>query len=118
MSCDVLIFVEEAADAVAPLDLADLGRRAVGKWPCGRRLPQAAVRPVIVVMACKLAQHRCSVPLVDDQKTVEEFASDGADEAFGDRVRSWCAHRAGAENPVTSCDLQVFVDEAAEPVSS
>ena len=24
----------------------------------------------------------------------------------------------GAENPVTSCDLQVFVDEAAEPVSS
>ena len=24
----------------------------------------------------------------------------------------------GAENPVTSCDLDVFVDEAAEPVSS
>ena len=24
----------------------------------------------------------------------------------------------GAENPVTSCDLHVFVDEAAEPVSS
>jgi hypothetical protein len=28
--------------------------------------------------------------LVDDQKTVEEFAADGADEALGDRVRSRC----------------------------
>ena len=33
------------------------------------------------------------MPLVDDQKTVEEFAADGADEAFGDRVRPRCAHR-------------------------
>ena len=33
MSCDVLIFVEEAAEAVVSLDLADLGRRAVGEWP-------------------------------------------------------------------------------------
>jgi hypothetical protein len=33
MSCDVLIFVEEAAGAIASLDLADLGRRAVGEWP-------------------------------------------------------------------------------------
>ena len=31
--CDVLIFVEEAADAVVSLDLADLGRRRVGEWP-------------------------------------------------------------------------------------
>ena len=28
------------------------------------------------------------------------------------------AGRVGADNPVTSCDLHVFVDEAAEPVSS
>jgi hypothetical protein len=33
MSCDVLIFVEEAADAVASVDLADPGRCTVGKWP-------------------------------------------------------------------------------------
>ena len=31
--------------------------------------------------------------LVDDQEAVEQFAADGADEAFGDRVRSRCAHR-------------------------
>jgi hypothetical protein len=29
----VLIFVEEAADAVSSLDLADPGRFTVGEWP-------------------------------------------------------------------------------------
>jgi hypothetical protein len=33
VSCDVLRIVEEAADAVLSLDLADPGRRAMGKWP-------------------------------------------------------------------------------------
>jgi hypothetical protein len=33
------------------------------------------------------------VPLVDDQQTVEKFAADGADEAFGDRVGPRCPHR-------------------------
>jgi hypothetical protein len=32
-SCDLLIFVEEAADAIMSLDLGDLGRRRVGEWP-------------------------------------------------------------------------------------
>ncbi|MDT7553383.1 MAG: hypothetical protein QOI16_1919 [Pseudonocardiales bacterium] len=32
MSCDVLIFVEEATDAVASVDLADPGCCVVGKW--------------------------------------------------------------------------------------
>jgi hypothetical protein len=41
-------------------------------------------------MACELAQHGSSVLLVDDQKTVEQFASD---EAFGNRVRPWRARR-------------------------
>src|SRR5262245_50084207 len=33
MSCGLLIFAEEAAEAVAPIDLGDLGGRAVGEWP-------------------------------------------------------------------------------------
>jgi hypothetical protein len=45
------------------------------------------MRPVIVVVALEVAQHCCSVSSVDDQKTVEQFTADGADEAFGDRVR-------------------------------
>ena len=93
MSCDVLIFVEEAADAVVSLDLADVGRRGLREWPCGSGLPQAAVRAVMVVVALELAQHGCGVSLVDDQKAVEEFAADGADEAFRDGV---CAVRAPA----------------------
>ena len=55
MSCDLLIFVEEAADTVVSSDLADLGRRAVGEWSRGSSLPQAAVRMVIVVVALELA---------------------------------------------------------------
>ena len=31
-SCDLLIFVEDAAEAVVSLDLVDLGWRAVGEW--------------------------------------------------------------------------------------
>ena len=53
----------------------------------------AAMRPVIVVVALEVAQHGCSVSSVDDQETVEQFAADGADESFGDRVRPWRAHR-------------------------
>ena len=55
-------------------------------------VPQAAVRAVMVVVALELAQHGCGVSLVDDHKAVEEFAADGADEAFGDRIRPWRAH--------------------------
>jgi hypothetical protein len=49
---------------------------------------------------------------------------DPAVDRLGDGcLRAWWMQlqgsmRVGAENPVTSCDLYVFVDEAAEPVSS
>jgi hypothetical protein len=88
-----LILVDEGADAVASLDLAWVGSRSVEEWTCGSSLPQPAVRPMAVVMAFELAQHGCGVSLVDDQQAVEEFAADGADEAFGDRVGPRCAHR-------------------------
>jgi hypothetical protein len=55
-SCCLLICVEEAAEAVVSLDLADVGRRGVGEWPCGSCLPERSVWTVIVVMACELAQ--------------------------------------------------------------
>ena len=43
---------------------------------------QAAVWTVIVVVTLELVQYGCGVPLVDDQKTVQQLAADGADEAF------------------------------------
>ena len=39
-SRDLLIFVEEAAEAVVSLGLVDLGRRAVGECPCGAAWPR------------------------------------------------------------------------------
>jgi hypothetical protein len=54
-SCGLLIFVEEAAEAVVSLDRVDLGRRAVGECPCGGCLAQAAVPALIVVVAFELA---------------------------------------------------------------
>jgi hypothetical protein len=48
------------------------------------------VRVVVVLI---FAEHCCGVPLVDDQGAVEEFAADGADEAFGDRVGPRCSDR-------------------------
>jgi hypothetical protein len=44
------------------------------------------VRRVIVVMALVLTKHGGGVSLVDDREAVEEFAAEGADEAFGDGV--------------------------------
>ena len=67
---------------------AGFGGRLRGKGPQQRDL---AAQPIL--LACELAEHGCSVLLIDDQKTVEEFASDAADEAFGDRVGPRCPHR-------------------------
>jgi hypothetical protein len=51
------------------------------------------VRPVLVVMALVLTKHGGGVPLVDDQEAVEEFAAEGADEAFGDGVGPRSSYR-------------------------
>ena len=53
------------------------------------------MRAVVVVMVLVLAKHCwcCGVPQVEDEDAVEEFASNAADEAFGDRVGSRRPHR-------------------------
>ena len=50
-SRDLLILVDEPAEAVVSFDLVDLGCGVTGEWSCGSGLPQSAVRPVIVVVA-------------------------------------------------------------------
>jgi hypothetical protein len=50
-SRDLLILVDEPAEAVVSFDLVDLGCGVTGEWSCGSGLPQGAVRPVIVVVA-------------------------------------------------------------------
>src|SRR4051812_1411341 len=76
ISCDLLILVEEATDAVASVNFVDPGRRVAGERSQGSSLTQAAMRSVIVVVALEVAQHGCSVPSVDDQKAVEQFTAD------------------------------------------
>jgi hypothetical protein len=46
-----------------------------------------------VVVVLVLVEHNRGVALVDDQDAIEEFATDRADEAFGDRVGSRRPHR-------------------------
>ena len=65
--------------------------------------------------------------MVDDQDVVEAFAADGADEAFGDRVRPRCPHRgpddpdvgAGEDGVEGGGELGVAVaDQEPEPVGA
>jgi hypothetical protein len=49
-------------------------------------LAKGAVRSVSVEMMLELVENCFRVSLVEDQDSVEEFAPDGADEAFGDGV--------------------------------
>jgi hypothetical protein len=57
-----------------------------------------------VVMALEPTQHACGVSPVDDQDSVEQYAADGADEAFGDGVRPWCPHRRSDDSDVHAGD--------------
>ena len=51
------------------------------------------MRPVVVEVLLELAECCCRVPLIDKEDAVEEFAADGADEAFGDGVGPRRPHR-------------------------
>ena len=51
------------------------------------------VRLPTVVMANVLREHQTQVPLTEDQHTIGEFGSDGADEPFGETVRLRAARR-------------------------
>jgi hypothetical protein len=101
-----------SAHIMRTADIRGSGRRAgraVGccgsRLRCGREvvvlgsgLTEGAVWPVVVVMACVLLEHGCGVTVVDDHDMVEEFAADGADQAFGDGVCSRRPHRC-LDNP-------------------
>ena len=92
-SCDLLIFVDQAAEPVASSDTLQIGRGVLGKGSLGSGLAQRAMWAVVVVVPLVLPKHGRGVALVDDQEAVEEFSTDRADEAFGDRVGARCLHR-------------------------
>jgi hypothetical protein len=42
-------------------------------------------------MLLVLARRAFGMPLVDDRESIEQFAADGADQAFCDRIRPRCS---------------------------
>src|SRR5262245_35914414 len=52
-----------------------------------------AVGSSAVVVADVLREYRTQVPLIEDQHTVGEFGSEGADESFGETVRPGATRR-------------------------
>jgi hypothetical protein len=87
-SCDLHIFVDQAAETVAPQD-ADTRtfRRRIGSLG-GRVLVQRPVRPVGVVVIGVLIEEEPQVPLAGDQYLVQAFAAGAADPPLRDRVRT------------------------------
>ena len=80
-----VVLVDEAAEAVVELDLADGGCR---RWFLGLRGPELerALRPLRVVVLDVGAQDVLEVSAVEDQQPVEAFGADGSDEPFCDGV--------------------------------
>ena len=64
---------------------AGFGGRLRGKGPQQRDL---AAQPILLLQV--FAQHDVEVAWPGDQDVVEAFPAQGADEAFGDRVRPRC----------------------------
>jgi hypothetical protein len=79
------VLVDESAEAVVALDLADGWCR---RWLCGLWWlePECAVRPVDVVMLDEDAQRALEVAAVEDRQPGQAFGADGSDEPLGDRV--------------------------------
>jgi hypothetical protein len=79
------VFVDQAAESVRSLDVHGLGRRArSGVRPgLGWHEPEAAVRPVAVVVVDVDSEDALELATVDDQDPVEALAPDRADEALG-----------------------------------
>ena len=104
---------------------AGFGGRLRGKGPRPiTRERDLAAQPILLTP--ELPEHGRGVLLVDDQDPVEEFAADGADEAFGDGVGLRCPHRClddadvdGGEHGVEGGgELGVAVpEEEPEPLS-
>src|SRR5215212_3939998 len=88
-SCDLHVLVYETAESISAQGL----ECSTGRWgsgACGRLLMQRSVWAVGVVVLDELVQHLRQVAWSGDQRVVEAFAAQSADEALGDRVCARC----------------------------
>lgn len=66
-SCDLLVLVDQPAEAVASLDVMDGGCAALRKGSQRSGLAEDAVWPVLIEVARVLPKCSSCVPLIDDQ---------------------------------------------------
>ena len=85
-----MVFVDESAESVAALYLADSSWRSdVGRFGWDER--ESAVRAFTVVMRCVDAEHLFEVTAAEDEEPIETLGTGGADEPFGIGVCLWRA---------------------------
>jgi hypothetical protein len=87
--CGAVVFVDESAESVASVDLDGWLRTVEARAPPWYRCCQLerSVGPVSVVVVDVDAQDAFKLSSPCDQEPVEAVATDGADLAFGERVR-------------------------------
>ena len=113
-SCCSGVFVDQSAESVASVELVcwfridEVWARSWCRW-CQS---ESTVRPVGVVVVDVDAHDMLELSATDDQEPVEAVAADGADPAFGERVRLRCAKR-GADDP-DALAPEDLVEAAAE----
>jgi hypothetical protein len=86
-SCNLGIFVDQAAEPVPPQNPDTCSCRGWIPAPGGRILMQGPVRPVRIVVIGVLTQDQPQVPFTGNQHPVQALAAGTGDPAFRDRVR-------------------------------
>jgi hypothetical protein len=82
-----VVLVDEAAEAIAAVDIA------AGHWLDLGGFGLSECEPAVSALAVVDAQDVFEVAAAEDQQPVETLVADGADEPFRVRVRLWGLHR-------------------------
>ena len=78
-----MVLVDDAAEDVAPADLAAVRQLMVGQW--GRELPPAMRSSPVVVLDVR-GEHRLQVASGIDEEVVEALFTDSPHEALGECI--------------------------------
>ena len=97
-SCDLRIFVDQAAGPVPPQNTHTGHFHSRIRAPRGRVLMQRPVRPVAVIVTGILTKDQPQMPFAGDQHPVQALAAGTAGPAFRDRVRTRRPYR-GLDDP-------------------
>src|SRR6266511_1622972 len=111
-SCGCFVFVDEAAEDFAFVDVDRGCADEHGRGLVWRLKRERAVRPVSVVMGGVVAEHLLEVAAVDDQDPVEALAAEGADPTLGVRIRIRSAD--GRPDDPHALDAEDLVEAASK----